>query len=569
MIQAQRFNRKGGGFPGPWRAPFSGRRRRTGVDPIVERNAVNLFGPGHSAGATGATAASTGAAVNYTISLVNRSGAPITEAALVFAGWYLTSSGTSAVGNDVATTANIEYPVGGTTTTVTQAGNSTITVANNTETKTDFVTLPTPIPNGATFEVNLSCTITAGLNYLASVTDAHGGLGLCGVLTRASSSSLKKAMPFCVGDSIMTYNNSALATAAAYLGCPSAQMTIPGTGASAYGGSSAANFTRQVALAKMLGSTVMFSNFGSNDLSAGRTSAQLTTDLQNMRTKANAEGIPFVQGTLLPKTNRTTVTASSVTSSGTTMSVTVPNGALFVVDRTYRISGATQTEYNGVWFCTAVVGNVVSLFFPGSGTPTATGTITITSGRGNATNAFSSAELQTPTTAFAAGSGSPRGTFNAGVRAGAFDGFLELGDIFERTRDSGIWLVGGDTATLPGVQTCTVSSGVNNTTFNSNYSLGDGTIAGGTVQFITGANAALRRPGSSSSGVSGNIVVIGSLTATPSSGDTFYAAACHLECTDDGTHPRAATGSVGAANYFGGQAILVNAMIAWLNGLLA
>lgn len=546
------------------------------VDPIIDRHVANTFIPGHSTGS--GTATSTGVAINYSITLVNNSGTTMNSASLVFAGWRLTTTGTAAVGNDVPVSATVEYPIGGTTTNMTAGGNTTITVANNTETVTDDVTLATPIPSGASFKVNLTGTPANGLTYLTQYSASSvtiPGLGLVGVRTRALTSLFKKECPFMVGDSIATNNGGALTTAALYLGCPSIHGSISGTTAQTYGASSAANFTRQAALAAACGATMFVSDFGTNDFGALTTLANLQTYLSNMKAKAAAVGVRFAQTTMTPRTTRVTPTCSSVTSSGTTMTVEVPDATQFVAGRPYLMAGATQTEYNGMWMCTAVdTGtNTLTFLFGGSGTSPATGTITLGGGYGNTTAGWSSAELQAPytaggtTTAYNAGSGSDRGQFNAWIRAGAFDSYIDWGDACEATRDSGRWAVGGEKTELLTTQTNTVSSVINTSRFVCNFSGGTNTMASGTVQFITGSNAGLRRAGSGN--INGDITCTAAFTNAITVGDTVYNTPQSNSATDDGLHPRVATGSLSTSPYRGGQALIVNKTVAWLQGRLA
>lgn len=538
-------------------------------DPIIDRHVANTFLPGHSTGS--GTAVSTGVAIPYNITLVNNSGTTMNTASMVFVGWRLTSTGTTATGNDVPVTANIEYPIGGTTTNMLQSGSTTINVANNTEIVTDNVTLATPIPNGASFRVNLNGTPANGLNYLTQYTATGAttcGLGLVGIRTRALRSAFRKEAPFMVGDSIATNNNGALTTASLFLGCPSIHGSISGTRANTYGASSAAQFTRQVALAAACGVTTFVCNFSTNDVDAGRTLVQLQGDLTAMKDRAALSGIKFTQCTMLPRNLRTTVTASSVTSIGTTMTVVVPDGTQFVVGKPYLMAGATQTEYNGVWMCTGIAGNTLTFLFAGSATPTATGTITLGGGYGNTSAGWSSAELQGQyKPEYAAGSGSLRGQFNAWVRANAFDSFIDWGDACEPSRDSGRWAVGGEKTELLTTSINTVSSGVSTTRFVCNFTGGNNTMASGTVQFITGTNVGLRRAGNGNTG--GDITLTSALTATPANGDTAYITPQSNSATDDGTHPRVATGSLTNLPYRGGQALIVNATVSWLTARLA
>jgi hypothetical protein len=543
------------------------RRRRVGggllgaassVDPLITRNAVNLFGAGHSTGSGIAT--STGATVNTTATFVNRSGAPITIGSLAFTGWlHTTTTGNVNVGNDVPVTANIEYPVGVTFNSMLQSGGATITIPNGGDILTDQVTLATPIPAGATFNVNISCTISAGLFYLGTVSGTTGhSFGLAGVCTTALRSTLKKEAIYAIGDSIMTNNGGAMTTAATNQQCPSLQMSISGGRASYL----ASTFSKMASIAGKIGCTRFVSNFGTNDLSAGRTLVQLQADLQSMRTLAAAQSVLFAQCTLLPKTSRETVTTSAQAAAGNIMTLTVPDGSRFVVGGTYTVAGAGDASYNGSRFCIGIVGNVLSFICP-TGTPaTTTGTVTI------ASRLWSMRELQTPATGFEAGAGSDRGLQNAYIRAGNFDSYIDWGDACEVTRDEGKFAGVGEKSELVATQSVTVTSGTPRTTtrFQITGTWPNSCLASGIATFSTGLNIGELRGGNGNTG--GDFTVTSAYTNIPGVGDALWVAAGSY-ASDDGTHPRIATGSAGSASYRGGQAMIVNSAIAWLQGLLA
>lgn len=519
-----------------------------GTNPIVTRNAVNIYGIGNATGT--ALNTSTGAQVTYSNTFINQSGKAITIGSLCLSGWFLTTTGTANCGNNVPTTGTVEYPIGVTLNTMTLSGNSTISVPNGTDVVTDQITLTTPIPPGASFKVNLASTNTSGQMYLTN-------LGLSGVLTTTSTVGLAREMIFAVGDSIMTNNNGAVTTACTGR-CPSMQLSIGGTTATTYGASNAANFVLQVALATRLGATRFISNFGTNDIAAGVTSPQLIVLLQNMQARANAVIIKFTQTTITPRTNRTIVNASAVTSSGNTMVVSVPDATQFIVGRAYLIAGANQSEYNTNCTCTAIDtgANTVSLFFIGSATSPATGTITISA------PTWSSHELQTPVSAaYASGPSSVRGIFNAAVRLPTFDGYIDWGDACETVRDSGIWSVGGEKTELTPPQFCTVQTGFTAANrFQLNYTRGSTTTPNGFGLFESGANIGITLSSLGNNG--GDYQASSNYPNVPSVGDTFYVYPGTCSPSDDGLHPRVAQGS------FGGQMLIVDSTSAWLNTVL-
>jgi hypothetical protein len=513
-------------------------------DVDIYRLATRLYGPGYNAESGQLTG--DGTAKTYSATFVNESGAPIATAALVFQGWYLTSSGTTNTGNTFDVTGNIEYPVGGTTNAI-----ATTTVPDGSHIQTPDVTLGTAIPVGGSFKVNLSSTVPNLSKYIIR-------LGFAGILNKAKRSTLKKVSLFAVGDSIMTNNSGAVYNASSGR-CPAYQVSITGTTAQTYGATSAANFAKQTALAATLGTTHVISNFGTNDFGAATSLANTQTYLNNMRNLVRSNSMKFVQTTMLPrtKTSIANVAVSSVTSSGTTMTATVADASQFTVGMPYTFSGATQTEYNGTHICTALnSGTTVSFLFAGSGTTPATGTITLIPWKPTT----SPGHLTPYNTFYNNGSGSDRGQFNSWVRGGNFDGYIEWADAVEPSRDSNLWKIGGEDTFLPAVQSITVSSVTNTSRFNSDYNRGTNTIQNGLVQAITGANVGVVKPGTSNT--NGDITVASAWTNTQVVGDTYYAFPGVGYISDDGTHPRVSSGGKG------GQAILDAATVTWITAAL-
>ena len=511
---------------------------------LVTRNAVNLFGPGHTTGTGRST--STGATVTATPNFVNRSGAPITLVNLVFSGWWLTTSGTSPIGNNYPVTATIEFPVGTTIATITSSGNSTITVPSGTDIVTDQIDISaTPISAGGTFRVSLSTTTPNGQFYTTQ------NLGLTGVLTTAMSNTLRKEMLFAVGDSIMTDNGAVIPTVAnTASGCPSFQFSIGGTTAQSY--AAAGSFDRQVALAKRLGATRFISNFGTNDFGSSRTLAQLQGNLNTLRNAALAEGIGWSHTTLLPRTSQTTVTASAAVGSGNTITLTVPDGTLFDVGQFYTIAGANETGYNGARVCVGVSSNDVTFISEGVSASPATGTITIVK---------RTSLLQTPVAWEAS-----RVDFNNWVRAGNLGSqFLEWADTCEPSRDAGRWATCLESpllcrSDLLGTVTQIITT---NRRFRSTGPdvVGNG-AAGGTVVWASGANTGLASGVNGSNGAN-DITLSGDTSNTLTVNDTFYIESGTSLSTSDGTHPRI------GQNGRGGQQMILTPTTTWLAGLLA
>jgi len=508
----------------------------------ITRIAARQFGPGHSTGTV--TTTSTGAQATYQVDLVNESGAAITLASLVFAGWGIIASGVASIGNDVPVNGTIEYPAG------TQIGNfGTTTVPDGGSIESTRVTLSAAIPVGAMFRVKVNCTIANGLKYGATY------LGLCGVNSTTTGETRKKEAIYVVGDSIQTNNGSAFMTAATGR-CPLFQHSIGGTRASHYSASFAAY---HVPLAVLMGITRFVSNFGTNDLSSG--AAALQGHWTTMRNATLAEGILFSQSTITPRiTNPAAPAVTSATVSAGVLSVVVGAGDIgkFEVGYPYTLAGANEAAYNKTRFARSVNSgtNTVTFEADASMGAAATGTMTLTKWKDTSSPAMMIADSIEAT----------RVTVNTWVRTGGnIDDFLEWADACEPAREAGRWAVQGEKSRLLATRDITVSSIITSTRFG--YTSGAGTIpassgAGGHVQFRTGANPGWPQ------GINGNTAsdITLSGAAPPSSiaiGDTATLFSGASWASDDGLHPRIAVGG------HGGQALLTDAVATWLDARLA
>lgn len=525
------------------------------------RNAVVLALPGHNAAVP---QTSTGTTSNWTVNLVNESGAAMTDASLVLLGWYLTTTGTANVGNDVTTTAAITY--GGNTDNMLQSGSTTITITDGATITTDKVTLTAPIPAGATFTVSGSSTVPNTLKYnrCNTISTGTGGatfvnIGLAGVRTHvANSSTLKKLSLLSMGDSINTNNGSPMYLASIGL-CPCAIFSIVGTTANSY--ATGTNFDKIAALAGTLGATHVTSNWGTNDLGS-RTAAQLITDLQTLQTKAAAQGVKWAQMTLTPNPSSAgTVTATSVTSSGNTLTVVVPDATKFNVGQAYTLSGAAQSEYNTSFVvATRDTGtNTLTAVFIGSATPTATGTITVKGYQQN----WSARELQV----VSATKGPKITSFNASVRGGLFDSFIEWGDAIEVVRDDGLWPRGGNKSRLLGETAGSVTAGFTPTTTQfkiSNTLSGVNCMNAGKVLWTSGTNIGVISSVSSGPNASNVIQLTSALAAAPAIGDTYVLLPFSIAASSDGLHPLSAVPSLVGSVAVGGAMLLYDASVSWI-----
>lgn len=507
----------------------------------VTRLAHRTYGAGYNSGAAPLTG--DGTEKTFGTTFVNESGAPITVCSIAFQGWTLRTTGTTDASASYVVTGNIEYPVS------TVVGSYTATVTPGQATASASVTLSALIPAGGSFRVTGASTPANGATYITS-------LGFAGLRTHALSSTLKKVALAWFGDSISTNNNGA-AYNAANGRCPVYLASISGTTAATYAASGGVNFQKQIALCQLLGVTDIATNYGTNDFGASATVSELQGYVTTFRDMARAIGCKYSHATMTPRTSqRAAVTVSNLVSSGRFATATVPDATLFDAGQPITISGATQTEYNGTNLIVTAVdtgANTITYLFPGSGTTPATGTIVARSWK-----ATSSVKWMSPINSkYAAGAASDRGVFNAWVRSGVLDGYVEWADAVEPSRDSGRWLVANESALLPPVQLVTVSSVINTSRFNSNYTGGSSTVANGFVQPSTGANQGIARSGNGNT--NGDITVSSAFPNTQVVGDQYYVVPGVSYVSDDGLHPRVSSGGKG------GQPLLDNATAAWID----
>ena len=506
------------------------------MDVFVKRLAHRVYGPGYNLGTAPLTG--DGTQKTYAATFVNDSGFAIDAMSIMLQGWTLRTTGTTDTGNTFTVTGTVEYPVGGTTTDI-----GSIAVLSGDNVASADLVPTTIIPAGASFKVNLFSTVPNGQKYITN-------LGFAGLRTHNFMSKLRKLALFGIGDSIMTNNSGALYNAATGK-CPLYLNSITGTTAQTYGASSGANFLRQTDLLGKLGVTHVVSNFGTNDLAASTTVANLKIYLGALKTLVNGKGVKFVQATMTPRTNAIAALSATATSSGTVMTATVADATKFIVGNPYVIAGAVETEYNGIRRCSSVNtgNNTVTFVFPGSASPTASGSITINQWK-------PTFQVDWMTKQYLPGPDSERGQFNAWVRGGGVDDYIEWADAVEPSRDSGRWLVAGESPFLPAPELITVSSVINTTRFNSNYSRGSNTIPNGIVAAITGANIGTHRTGNGNT--TGDITVSTAWTSAQQVGDQYYAIPGTSYMSDDGLHPRVSGGGKG------GQILLDNASADWI-----
>lgn len=525
------------------------KRRGDNGAPVVRKMlAHRMYGPGHNSGA--ALPTGDGTQKTYTTSHNNILSIPLETVSFVLQGWSMRTTGISDCPNEFTVDAQLEYPSG----TVIGSVSGLVVPANGLKkglVESDGIALSAPVPPGGTMVIRLFSTVPNAAKYIVN-------LGWAGLRVHTTdAASLPNVAIMAVGDSIMTNNNGAVYNALNNR-CPGYQNSVTGTRASHYGANNAEAFQRQCDLAQALGLTDIISDFGTNDFGAAATLAELQGWLLAMKTAANARGVRFNQCTMLPRVfERGAVTATSVTRVGNVMTVALADTSLFVEGMPYSIAGADQADYNGNKICTGVTATTVTFLVPGTPVTPATGTITLSSWKDTV-----QAEWQAPfTSKYEPGPASDRGLFNAWVRGGAFDDYLEWADAVEPFRDSGRFMVADESPLLPGLQQITVSSVISTTRFNSNYSRGSSTITNGFIQVKTGNNIGVYRAGNGNT--NGDITVSSAFPVAQVVNDVYYAMPGVSYMSDDGTHLRVSTGGKG------GQIHLDNATAAWIDAKLA
>jgi hypothetical protein len=499
-------------------------------DQVIARLAHRYYAPGYNSGAAPLTG--DGTVKTYISSgFANESGFPISVVSLVFQGWTLRTTGTSDCSAAYPVTGIVEYPAG------TPVGTFSATVTPGIASTSVEVTLTTPIPPSSAFVVKVSATPANGATYIQN-------LGFAGLRTHALKSKLRKIAIGAFGDSKMTNNNSSIANAA--LGrCPVYVNSIVGTLGSTYFANNAANFQKQLDLCVVLGLTDVVCNFATNDLNGSAVYADLVTQTTAARDQARLRGLRYNHATITPRTNTTQMSdpVSSLTSVGTVLTAVVPDPSKFIIGMFARSTGAAQSEYVGSFTVTAIdnTAKTVTMEFPGSATPTATGTLLLGAWKPTSHAAF----MAPVSSKFAAGANSDRGKFNAWVRSGVLDGYLEWADAVESSRDSGRWATIEDNHPyLVKPQTITVSSIISGSIrFNSNYSGGNGTLANGVVQGLTGANRGQFRSGSGNT--AGDITLSTAFANAIAANDNMQVIPGVSYFSDDGLHERVAGGGKG------------------------
>lgn len=291
----------------------------------------------------------------------NESGVTVDNITVVWPGWYTATDGNgSEVNNNgnLTITASLEYPAG-TRTQILFGGSATGTVVAGTLLQADKLTLAggTKIPAGAMAAIHTFITCSASVKWpLAPCANAFNGgtadnteNGASGSLTDKTMSGAptgtgdgyfpcailarvigqKKVCLAACGDSITigagdsnydTSNNTSWIGRAATGNAPILHMGVTGTTAQSNAGGG--KFAKRVALMQLAGVTHCVLAYGTNDLAAARTPAQLQADYLSMAAQLTAVGIKVINYTILPR-----LTASSADKYETIGTQTVLGGA--------------------------------------------------------------------------------------------------------------------------------------------------------------------------------------------------------------------------------------------------
>ncbi len=274
----------------------------------------------------------------------NESGVTVDNITVVWPGWYTATDGNgSEVNNNgnLTITASLEYP-SGTRMQILFSGSATGTVVAGNLLSADKLTLAggSKIPAGAMAAIHTFITCSAGTKWplAACATAFNGGTadntenGASGVVTDKTMSGApagtgdgyfpcavlsrvtgqKKLCLASCGDSINigagdsnydTSNNTSWIGRAATGNCPIIHMGVTGTTcqANAVGG----KFAKRVVLMQLAGVTHCVLTYGTNDLAAARTPAQLQADYLAIASQLTAVGIKVVNYTVIPRLSAT------------------------------------------------------------------------------------------------------------------------------------------------------------------------------------------------------------------------------------------------------------------------
>jgi hypothetical protein len=266
----------------------------------------------------------------------NESGAATTELALIYPGWYLDTNNETNVPNSYTVAASIEYPAG-TYTQVKWSASATRVVTAGTNTLSDYVAIA--IPAGAQFWVRTFISVTGGqvwpLSGVGGTTiaalgeECEVGVGLAnktmsGTITGTATgyrpsaivgkyvAGMKNVSLAGLGDSILSglsgsiydsKGNTSWPGYAASGKCPYIPISVSGTTAASQAAANKMDLRK--AFLQAAGITHVVTEWGTNDLQGGSTSAQVIGNLQTIWGHISGLGMKVIQSTITPRSTST------------------------------------------------------------------------------------------------------------------------------------------------------------------------------------------------------------------------------------------------------------------------
>lgn len=512
---------------------------------VVALLAGGRFAPmGNAQGANG-DGLSNGTNVNSNcrITSYNLTGATINTMKLVFMNWADNGDSETSGVNPITYEASVEYPAGTFNRVTFNSGATSNTQSVDTTILSDEITLSTPIPNGAQYWIRTYVTVTSGqkfpMGYIMNTgtpgeaTDWDTGVNkvLSGTITHTTTgvaqrgfgpvaalaisvTGVRKAKAWAgIGDSIINGTKTGVdfGTNVGWLGdamyltnLPYINISRPGAKIVSAGGA----FTKRLDLIGKVGITDAIIDYGVNDISNNRTSAQVIADLKSFHTLLQTKGIRTYQTTITP------YTVSPAQTSGT--------------DPGTWLTSTSQSPASGI------------------------GTPVIAAGQ------------------YTGGTASERAKLNNLIRAvpAPFTGIIETADAVETGRDTGLWKTGSDASPAAQLMTpalgAVIQAGSTTTVVNVTVPSGANTVInGGAVVFRTGANAGVIKLGSANT--ASTITLFGTpLSTAPSAGDTIDIYPYGVAPVTDGLHPQGYNPYLNGVQQYGAAAVLAQVGKTWL-----
>ena len=241
----------------------------------------------------------------------NRSGQTLSQIGVRIANWYPPqgiSGAESGTGSAISIQASIEYPIGAARQLLTFGGNNNPTLPDTTDAASDLLTLATPIPANAIFQIwiyrsgmtnmpywNTRWNANPGdqMQYGASITNVCAGtspftsstgapgFGPCAIFSPVNTRAIAIAgdsRAWGTGDTpdVTADIGEIERTVGAVLPC--LNICVPSSSTVAVLAAGSAGYGKRVALANAYCSSIV-SNYGINDYGASQTAAQLMTNL--------------------------------------------------------------------------------------------------------------------------------------------------------------------------------------------------------------------------------------------------------------------------------------------------